>query len=522
MKLKWKVYFAGFLGHIIPSPQTFEGDVLSEDTQNLEESPATDNDPNSNIVLDIDEAVEFDFFSIAEEHGFSLDSEATIIEIPLNSNLEPYMDGEGVVLEPLSDEIDNLDDLHIVSPLARTRRNAPSLQTNVDLDMLNEMGTVSADYLLEAPNPLSRNTPIAPRNTNPNIAINIPVNYFGQELLDLANNQQRWYNFNVAANRKVTVNLSYDSGVYDLVLFELVGSTLQPVADSFVGGGVERLSYKSQNGGTYFLAVAPYIPAPSPHLFTFVVNVTSNFDSYEGNDFPNQARRFSDTINLQANLDNSFDEDWYKLNITTAGTKDITVSNAPAGNNYAVVVYDNNLNSIGSFFANNSQTRAIDFNRGDYYIRIFSFTGHVVPANYSLSIVPYIPPRHNYGTKEHYFEFAGARNNGKFQVFPYGDILEAEPGGRLEFEVTVFEWDDYPRQRELIIIPEIRVRGEWGEIQYTRVRSGTHTFYMDLPYRTIHQVGQPIINLNAVRFQLAGADDRISGHIKVTSYGRLP
>ena len=278
------------------------------------------------------------------------------------------------------------------SPSAFAPFRSPALGAEITLDAIGiaPMQEVSADHLLNT-GVAQLNADIVPFNTNPNLAINI-TNFIGMDLSDLANHQERWYHFNVAANRKITVQLSYQSGIYDLALFRLVGSTLHLVQYSIEGRGLERINHISQSGGVYFLAVLPFVPAPVPHFFNFAVEVTSHFDSWELNGFHHQAVPFTNTINLQANLDNRFDQDWFRLNVTAARTKDITVSNAPAGNHYAVFLYDRNLNRVGSFFANVSATRRVDFSAGHYFIRIQSLTGHVVPNNYTLTVVPFVPP----------------------------------------------------------------------------------------------------------------------------------
>ena len=262
----------------------------------------------------------------------------------------------------------------------------PDVDTQGISDVLNESRrqAASADSLLN--NDAARfDTDSSTRNTNPNIAIQIPDSYFGLELLDLANHEQRWYYFNVAANRKVTSALFYQSGVYALGLYKLNGANLELVASSLFGGGSERLHYISQSGGIYFLAALPINPTPNPHLFSFYIEMTNNFDSYELNNFFNESHVLTNSINIHANLDSRFDEDWFQLNVTTAGNREIALFNAPSGQYYAVFMYDSNLNSFASFYADNN-VRTAWFAQGTYYIRILTLSGQRVDSNYWLNV----------------------------------------------------------------------------------------------------------------------------------------
>jgi hypothetical protein len=222
-------------------------------------------------------------------------------------------------------------------------------------------------------------------NTDPNSAIYIPDTLFGLTLQDLANDEQRWYLFDVPANEKVTSFLNYQSGIYALGLYELNGVNLELVASSLFGGGSERLHYISQSGGIFFLAVLPIIPTSTPHLFNFVIEQTASFDSYEVNSFYDQAPVFTNSINIYANLDSIYDEDWFQLNITQAGTREIALFNAPTGQHYAVFLYDSNLNSVGSFYADHIP-RSVSMSQGTYYVRILTLSGQRTDNNYWLNV----------------------------------------------------------------------------------------------------------------------------------------
>lgn len=228
---------------------------------------------------------------------------------------------------------------------------------------------------------------IIPFNTNPNLAIYLNSGLLNTRLVDLANHEDRWYRFSVPANRKVSIVLDYNEGIYDLLLFRLNPATfaLNLVEYSIEGRGRERINYLSSNDGIYFLLVSPWIPAPVPQLFSFRVDIISHFDAFELNGTRATATRFTDEMSIQANLDNPYDEDWFRLAISTAGRRNITVSNAPAGH-YGVFIFNSSGQIIGSFWADGG-TRSLSVTAGHYYIQIISVTGHVVPANYILTVV---------------------------------------------------------------------------------------------------------------------------------------
>jgi len=311
-----------------------------------------------------------------EEYIHSYTGEQEHREFP---STPPLVVEEYVVHLDLTMEID--DERAHVSLIAPFR--SPLFPTEITLNNVDALVEVAPNNLMESAF-TPHNVGIEPFNTNPNLAIHIPSDWFGYELHDLANNQERWYNFNVPANRIVTIPLSYDSGIYDLYLFRLNGASLQLVAYSVIGNGFELIRYLSLTGGTYFLAVAPFVPAQVPHMFTFIIDATSNFDAHELNDSPQTATVFTNLIDIQANLDHAFDEDWFRLDMPTRGERDIVVMNAPAGH-YAVFVYDDNLNVIGSFMADGNTRRLSSFG-SIYYIRVLSLTGHRVDANYRLIV----------------------------------------------------------------------------------------------------------------------------------------
>lgn len=344
------------------------------------------------------------------------------------------------------------------------------------------------------------NAEIAPLNTNPNIAITLNDSHFGVYLNDLANHQQRWYNFVMPANRIINVRLWYSAGIYDLVLFRLNGSVLEPVAQSIDGGGYERIRHLTRNGGVYFLAVAPFIPAPTPQFFTFRIDISSNFDQFEMNDYVSQinaSTTFANAINIQANLDNPYDIDWFRLNVTTAGNFDITLSNTPTGNHYAIFIYDSNMNVLGSFFASGSAVRRINLPVGHYFIEILSLTGHVVSTNYRLQVARFVPPPPPPPQRPMVGNPMGLNQNftsGSGYIVLTSRRVQA--GSIVEFSLdkTVPHYAHPNAQAQFTIqFAPIANPNAWSEwTSFTTAGSGRINRTIALPYRQISVPGQPL------------------------------
>lgn len=210
---------------------------------------------------------------------------------------------------------------------------------------------------------------------------------FNTWLQGMATNQVQWLSFDVVADRKLTIALHYLSGIYDLYLFN---SNSVLIASSIRGNGFELINYISASGGTYTLAIAPFIPAPTPILFDFIVYNIHNFDQYELNETAGSGSLFTNSMNIHANIDNPWDEDWFRLNVANSGWKRIDVHNA-SHEQYAVFV----LRTVGTHththagFLADGDARFVHLPAGNYDVVVLSFTGHFnANQNYNLVITP--------------------------------------------------------------------------------------------------------------------------------------
>lgn len=297
-------------------------------------------------------------------------------ELPTASFADIFDNSEFIQDEliDLNNEIEFGGNLGLFTPFS-TRNSLLAESINVGLEETNAISSHVAEmYTAE----------IAPFNTNPNLATTIPESLSGITLQDTANHLERWYNFQVPANRKITIGLNYHSGIYDLHLFRLNGNALNLVDVSMRGGGFELINHISVDGGTYFLAVAPFIASPTPTTFSFVIYSIANRDVHELNETAATATIRNNSINITGNIDNRFDQDWFRLNITSAGYRQIGVFGAPVGD-YAVFIFNANGNQLGGFLADGVM-RVMNMPVGTYFILIESFTGNRNNNNYNLVV----------------------------------------------------------------------------------------------------------------------------------------
>ncbi len=295
----------------------------------------------------------------------------------------------------LTIEIDE-EELNIVSQKARSNKNIDNSSITYDntkpfialenAKSFSSFGDIASFYSNKATTSNEYST-FSIANSSPNDAIPLPPAYFGLDLTDRADQYDGWYFFEGLANTKYTIRLSMPGGCdYDAYLYKLVGSTLNLVDYSFNTGSSNELISHYTDGSLYFIRFVPYIVPTTPTTYTFSVFESKNFDLFEPNDTSSAARNCFNSINLStANLDNPYDEDWYKFNVTTPGTRDIGLFNTPAGNHYALFIYDSSLNAIASFYADNL-VRYLDFEAGTYYVRIKTLSGVISNNNYWLNV----------------------------------------------------------------------------------------------------------------------------------------
>jgi hypothetical protein len=214
-------------------------------------------------------------------------------------------------------------------------------------------------------------------NDNPNNAFFIPESFYGFYIGDTADASERWYMIQTTATRKISVFLEQPntSSDYDVHLFRLDGNILNLVSFSQNGmGASEHLSYVG-NAGIYFIRFVPFVPANPASTFVFRVDVLSQFDAAEPDDFWFFANHHTAPFQTNQTIDNPHDVDWISFQVNTAGTFSIRLGNVPAGAQYAVFLFNNNLQSIGSFMSSGFAFRSVTLPAGTYFAQIRSLNG---------------------------------------------------------------------------------------------------------------------------------------------------
>jgi len=227
-----------------------------------------------------------------------------------------------------------------------------------------------------------------------NTALFLDSNYMGNVLTDNADENENWYYFNNPSQSKISVCLEPPTdGDYDVYLYKYNEGSLALVSYSEYAGNaiMENLSCVAE-ADYYFLRVVPYTAPSEEATYKFIISLTSNYDSGEPDDYVDFANEYTDSISASQTIDNVFDVDYFKLNVSSKQEYRFSLNNVIDGAEYALVVYDENLNTLGSFVSTGSATGAITLDTGVYYVKVFSYNGVFSDTqNYTLSTATYYP-----------------------------------------------------------------------------------------------------------------------------------
>lgn len=123
-------------------------------------------------------------------------------------------------------------------------------------------------------------------------------------------------------------------------------------------------------------------------------NATYSADSFEPNNSRNAATVITNDTAIYPTLDTSSDEDWFVLNTTKTGKLNVTMKNLPSGCDYEMEIYD----STGAYVGGSYASGALDEKYvgsitaiGNYYIRIYSYSGSNSSYTYELKAGVYTP-----------------------------------------------------------------------------------------------------------------------------------
>ncbi|WP_139488518.1 peptidase [Brevibacillus dissolubilis] len=198
---------------------------------------------------------------------------------------------------------------------------------------------------------------------------------------------EQWFFFRNDQAGKVTVYMdTVDSTTvdYDLHMFkynETTGALEEQVSSVYLAGQNENLS-KIATPGYYFIAVNSASGFDAANPFAFIVKHSSQYDAAEPDDNAYYAKAKSDKFSVSQTIDNDFDEDWIKYNVTTATNFAVQLTNNGSGA-YRTDILDTNLNVLATL---NQNTRYnIGFPQGTFFIRVISTTSVSPTQVYTLS-----------------------------------------------------------------------------------------------------------------------------------------
>lgn len=163
---------------------------------------------------------------------------------------------------------------------------------------------------------------------------------------------------------------------YDLRLYKYNAGTLELVSFSEYYGTYEHLSY---------IAILPFSPVDNG-TFSFVLDSITNYDQSEPDDNIWFAKQYANNINVEQTLDNVFDEDFFKLDITQEGRTFIRLRGISPidSNQYYIGIYDKNLNLIRDNFPLDAYYK---IPLGTYYVRVKNTNASFdSPKKYKLNI----------------------------------------------------------------------------------------------------------------------------------------
>jgi hypothetical protein len=139
----------------------------------------------------------------------------------------------------------------------------------------------------------------------------------------------------------------------------------------------------------YYLRVIPIIPVNGTYQLR--VQISHSWDAGEVDDNVLDANQHWLPLNVNQTLDNPIDVDWFRFNTHQQNMVNITLSNVPNGAVYALIIYDANLNVLGSFTSSGSASRQWPLPRhSTFFVEVFSVNGGFsATQNYRLNIRPY-------------------------------------------------------------------------------------------------------------------------------------
>jgi RHS repeat-associated protein len=207
-----------------------------------------------------------------------------------------------------------------------------------------------------------------------------------------------WYVINLEANAQYKIKLAGipQGNDFDLYVYD---PSLAPVgASTFGGNSDENITLNTTTAGLYYINVYQYKFNPTgDHSYQLMVYPSSSApDSYEPNDSGTTAKAINNDTAINATINVAADDDWYVLNASKAGKITVTLKNIPTGCDYDISVFNASsfTNAIGGSYNGGNQPEKANVlitSPGQYYIRVYSYSGYNASSSYELKAVVSTP-----------------------------------------------------------------------------------------------------------------------------------
>ena len=174
---------------------------------------------------------------------------------------------------------------------------------------------------------------------------------------------------------------------YDLYIFD---PNLLDFGMSFNNGNADEvINFTPVTTGNYYIhADSDIIGSGSDHSYQMLIYPDDTApDAYEPNDSMGTSKTICNNTPVNGTINIDTDEDWYEFNVDNAGKLTVTLDSIPNNCDYDVEIYDGDSNVLsGSYFSDNTSEKAdLLVNTGNYYVRIYSYSGSSESA-YSLNV----------------------------------------------------------------------------------------------------------------------------------------
>jgi len=206
-----------------------------------------------------------------------------------------------------------------------------------------------------------------------------------------------WYVLSLEAGRPYTASLKGipEGDDYDLYIFD---PNLLDFGMSFNNGNADEvINFTPVTTGNYYIhADSDIIGSGSDHSYQMLIypNDTAP-DAYEPNDSMGTSKTICNNTPVNGTINIDTDEDWYEFSVDNAGKLTVTLDSIPNDCDYDVEIYDGDSNILsGSYFTGDASEKAdLLVGTGDYYVRIYSYSGSSELA-YSLNVNLSIPDQY--------------------------------------------------------------------------------------------------------------------------------